>query len=211
MRSWLPSAMSRPANSAHAELAAHARGLNLYLGRLERLTRGGTVPSADVQRAYAGAFLSFYVDLERGIEDVFMGLLMGRLTVTRPQVRSLVAIDSEVVARRVVRGDRRFVDWLPYQLTRDRAEAFFSNGEPFASISETQARPLERVRIVRNALAHGGGHAVRLFEKTFTDGVALPPEQRRPAGYLRGQHAVWQTRFEYLLADAVLVVKTLCQ
>ncbi len=47
---------------------------------------------------------------------------------------------------------------------------------------------------------------MRQFRKTFTDGLALPAEQRRPAGYLRGQHAVGQTRFAHLLAEAVLVM-----
>jgi hypothetical protein len=31
-----------------------------------------------------------------------------------------------------------------------------------------------------------------------------------PAGYLRGQHAVAQTRFEYLLAECGMVVRRLC-
>ena len=141
--------------------------------------------------------------------DVFMGLLMGRLQTSRRGVRSLVLIQSDVVGRRVVRRDRRYVDWLPYRLTRDRAEAFFASGEPFASLTDSQAQPFERVRIVRNALAHGGEHAMRQFRKTFTDGLALPAEQRRPAGYLRGQHAVGQTRFAHLLAEAVLVMRSL--
>src|SRR5258706_13562167 len=98
--------MSRLASSAHSELAAHARALDLYLGRIERLHRAGQLPTPDVGRPYAGAFLSFYVDLERGIEGVFMGLLMGPISSARPQVRSLVTINSEVVARNVVRGDR---------------------------------------------------------------------------------------------------------
>jgi hypothetical protein len=178
---------------------------------MERLLAAGQLRQADVHRAYGGALLSFYVDLEACIEDVFMGILMGRLTVSATRVQSLVGIRSEVVARKIVRGDRRYVDWLPYQVTRDRAAAFFSRGEPFASFTEAQARPFENVRIVRNALAHGGEQATRRFRKTFTDGKALPPEQRRPAGYLRGQHAIGQTRFENLLADAVFAMRTLGQ
>jgi hypothetical protein len=201
--------MARRASVVADELAAHARGLNQYLGRIERLFGERRIPQADVHRAYAGALLSFYVDLERAIENIFMGLLMRRLEVSRRAVRPLVVINSEVVARKVVRGERRYVDWLPYQLTRDRAEAFLASGEPFASVTDQQALPFERVRVVRNALAHGGEHAMRRFRTMFTDGVALPPEQRRPAGFLRGQHAVGQTRFENLLAESLLVVRRL--
>jgi len=203
--------MARPASRVADELAAHARGLNQYLRRIERLFVERRLPRADVHRAYGGAFLSFYVDLERAIENLFMGLLMRRLEVSRRGVRPLVVINSEAVARKVVRGERRYVDWLPYHLTRDRAEAFLAGGEPFSSLTDQQARPLERVRIVRNALAHGGEHAMRQFHKTFTDGVRLPSEQLRPAGYLRGQHAVGHTRFESLLAESILVVRTLAR
>jgi len=203
--------MAKPASEVADTLAAHARGLNQYLGRIEQLLAEQRIPQVDVHRAYAGAFLSFYVDLERAMEDVFMGLVMSRLQVSKRGVRPLVAIRSEVVARKVVRGERRYVDWLPYGLTRDRAKAFLAEGEPFTSLNDQQARPFERARIVRNALAHGGGHATRQFRRTFTDGLALPPEQRRPAGFLRGQHAIGETRFENLVAECLFVVRALCR
>lgn len=201
--------MAKKAEIIADGLGARARGLDAYLHRVEGLFDAGDLPRADVHRAYAGAFLSFYVDLERAVEDLFMGLVMGRVIHSNTTVRSLVVIQSEVVARKVVRGERRYVDWLPYRLTRDRAKAFLSRGQPFASLTDRQALPLERIRIVRNALAHGGDHAMRQFHNTFTDGLSLPADQRRPAGYLRGQHAVNQTRFAYLLADAVGVAKSL--
>lgn len=201
--------MARPASRVAADLTAHARGLDEYLRRAERLASQGQIPRVDIHRAYAGAFLSFSVDLERAIEDIFMGLLMGRLVHSQRTVRALVTVRSEVVARKVVRGDRRYVDWLPYKQTRDRAEAFFSGGEPFASLSATEVAPFERVRIIRNALAHGSGHAMRQFQRTFTDDLPLPAVQRRPAGYLRGQHSVGQTRFAHLLAEAVQATRKL--
>jgi hypothetical protein len=203
--------MARAASTIADELGARARGLNQYVARMERLFVARELRQADVHRAYAGALLTFYVDLEASIESVFMGLLMGRLNVSAAGFQALVVIRSDVVARKVIRGDRGYVDWLPYGHTRDRAAAFFSRGEPFGSLTSVDAQPLENVRLVRNALAHGSDQAMRAFRKRFVDGRGLPAEQRRPAGYLRGQHAIGQTRFEFLLADAVLAVRTLTQ
>jgi len=201
----------RPATNVVAGLAANARGLSQYLGRVERLSAARQLPVVDVHRAYAGALLWYYVGLERTIQEVFMGLLMGRLTVSRPSVRSLVTIRSESVAREVVRGNRPFVDWLPYSLTQQRAEAFFSRGEPFCALTAQEIQRLEDIRVIRNALAHGGEHAITQFQRRFTIGLPLPPDQRRPAGYLRGQHGVGQTRFAHLLAQSLLVVNSIAR
>lgn len=58
---------------------------------------------------------------------------------------------------------------------------------------------------MRNALAHGSTRSVKQIRREFTDSLSLPPEQQRPAGYLRGQHAAGQTRFEHLLAECIAV------
>ncbi len=201
--------MPKQAGDVVAELASSARGLNQYLSRIEGLFLVRQLPMADVQRAYSGAFLSFYIALERTIQELFMGILMGRLIVSRPGIRPLVTVRSEVIARKIVRGDRRYVDWLPYNFTRDRANAFFSRGKPFEALTAAEVERLEDVRIIRNALAHGGEHAMAVFQRRFTAGLALPSDQRRPSGYLRGQHGVGQTRFTNLLAQSIVVTRRL--
>lgn len=201
--------MARPAKQIADALASKALGLSRYVGRVEEQFNAGGLRRADVHRAYAGAFVYFHLHLETAIDDLFMGYLMNRLDLTRGKVRPLVAIKSEMVARRVVRGERRFVDWLPYHYTRERAKMFLSGGGPFERLSGSQEAPLERVRVIRNAIAHASGHAQSQFEKTCLSGLALPPEQRRPAGFLRGQHAVGQSRFDYHVAQAVSVMRHL--
>lgn len=203
--------MARPLSTVADDLTAQSRGLNDYLGRAERLFAERRLPRVDLHRAYAGAFLSFYVDLETSIESVFMGLLMGRLRHSRTKVRPLLKISSENVARNVVRGGRPYVNWLPYDATKQRAKVFLASGEPFASVTADQAQAFERARIMRNALAHASSHAAKQFRRTFTENLALPPVQRKPAGYLRGKHTLGQTRFEYLLAECMISIRTLCK
>jgi len=203
--------MAKPASSLAEALHSHARGLDRYLDRLEGELRAGRLSRRDVTRAYGGAFLSFYVRLEDSVEALFMGLLMGRLTVSRSGVRPLVQINSELVARNVVRGGRPFVDWLPITSTKERAKAFLSGGRPFALMTPSDVEALEDARIIRNAIAHSGSHAAEKFRSRFTSGRPLPPDQISPAGYLRGMHTLNQTRFNYVIAECVLAIRSLCR
>jgi hypothetical protein len=176
---------------------------------MERLYGSGALGRPDLNRVYAGAFLSFHTYVERSLERLFLGLLMGRFVA--PGVAPLVEIKSEVVARAVVAGGRKYVDWLPFEkYTQTRALAFLSAGRPFSELATTDARVLDRLGIIRNALAHESSHALRLFHRAFVDGRSLPVEQHRPSGYLRGQHSPGLTRFVNTINETVVVFGRLC-
>jgi hypothetical protein len=201
--------MPRPASKVADEVAARARSLNAYVDRLERLYGRRELGRPDLNRAYAGALIAFHTYVERSLERLFLGLVMRRFT--RTGVRPLVVINSERVARAVVNGGRRYVDWLPYeQLTLPRAEAFLSKGHPFVDLEKDDRRSLENLRVIRNALAHESSHALRMFRQRFTEGKALPPDQVTPTGYLRGRHAGSQSRLAFMLTDTVHVFARLC-
>ena len=51
---------------------------------------------------------------------------------------------------------------------------------------------------------------MRVFRSNLVDGKGLPPPQRMPAGYLRGQHAPDQTRLEYFMAQGANALGRLC-
>lgn len=176
---------------------------------MERLAAGGELGQADLRRVYAGAYLSFYTYTERSIERLFLGLLMERFDLVG--VRPLVDVRSELVARAIVVGGRSYADWLPLERhTVPRAQAFLSQGKPFSEVPRADIRTLDRVSIVRNALAHESSHALRQFRKAFTRDRPIPPDQRSPAGYLRGQHALGTTRLSNFFAETVDVFRRLC-
>lgn len=201
---------ARHAKEIADSLRKSARSSEGFLRRLESLHREGQLSERDVTRAYEGAFLSYYTGLERHLEKLFMGLLMSRLTVTGRPPRSLVQTASDVTAYRIVAGDRSFADWLPFHHTKKRARKWLSGGRPFDRLSKSDIQVLEQMRIVRNAIAHKSSYSNRLFRREFVDGLGLPPSQRTPAGYLRGQHAAGQTRLEYFMAYGVNVMDRLC-
>ena len=203
--------MARPSSAIGMEVAARAKSLDSYLGRLERLYANGQLSLQDLQRAYSGAFIHFFTFTERALERLFLGHLMCRLTTTHKGVRPLIACKSDAVARAIIGGQRRFADWLPYQHTENRAKCFLSQGKPFSSLNANQKQHFDILSILRNALAHDSAHAHKQFRKRLIDGRSLPSRDHKPPNYLRGLHAVGQTRLNYILSEVVLVMQSLCR
>lgn len=203
--------MAKPLSSVYEAVRGRGKGLVNYTRRIDALVTSRHITRTDAERAYAGAFLLYYAFVERSIERAFMGLLRGRLIAGTPGVRPLVTVNSDRVARDIVNSDRSYVNWLPYdRYTRKRARAFFSTGRPFSNLPKPERDKLARIAILRNALAHESAASLRVFEREFTAGKALRPNERRPAGYLRGIHSVGQTRFEHLVAEATDAIRALC-
>jgi hypothetical protein len=196
-------------------VAREANSLEIYTRRTESLFAARRVPRIDLDRAYAAAYMLFYVLLEDAVEELFVGLLTCKLAVGRSGVRPIVVAPNQPVARRLILGGRKYVDWFPFDRhTRPRAEALLVDGRPFTDLAKEDSRFLGQMSILRNALSHRSGHAVRQFEREFITQAPLPggvpPEQRRPAGYLRGQHATNQSRLGYQMAKATVILRDLC-
>jgi hypothetical protein len=202
-----------PAATTVAErLAREAKSLEIYTRRTERLFASRYVPRIDLDRAYAAAYMLFYVLLEDAVEELFVGLLTCKLTVGRSGVRPIVPAPNKPVARRLILGGRKYVDWFPFDRhTRPRAEALFVDGKPFTDLAKADSRFLGRMAVLRNALSHRSGHSVQQFEREFITRNpvpgGVPPDQRRPAGYLRGQHATTQSRLDYQMAEGAAIVR----
>jgi len=206
--------MARCPDDWVAQVASRAKGVVYYVNRMERLyddrlSLSAPITNTDVDRAFAGGFLLFYAYLERAVECYFVGLLTGHIVHSDPSVHPRVIVKSYPAAYEIVHGGRSYADWFPYgRHTRPRAKAFFTGGRPFTNMAKTEIKALDHVGIIRHALAHGGSASLRGFKEIVGD-KALPPRQRRPAGYLRGYHMLGQTRFEYLLARAVAALRSL--
>jgi hypothetical protein len=199
----------RPASSLAADVAQRARGATGYVGRLERLYQAGELSRQDMHRSYGGAYLSFFTLFERSLENLFLGLLMGRLTCSQA-TRSLVEVRSDVVARRLVAGGRSYADWLPFDHTITRAETFLSGGRPFTDVSSVDRNALKRAHYIRNAVAHESNHSLRQFQRHVIGQQFVPVHELRPAPYLRGAHAAGQSRLDFVLAELVFVFDRMC-
>ena len=202
--------MPRESSAIASEVASRARGLDLYLKRVEGLHSRGLLTVKDVERAYTGGFLEFYAHLERAIEKLFLGLLARKLASSDRTVRPRVSVLSTSVATDIIFSGRSYADWLPYdRYTLPRAKAYFSGGRPFERLDSLEQRALKNNSVIRNALAHQSTAALTNFYKTFVENRNLPQRQRRPAAYLRGSHTIGQTRMSFHLAAAVSVLRKL--
>jgi hypothetical protein len=103
------------------------------------------------------------------------------------------------------------VDWLPYDKTQDLAKIYFRGGRPFSELSAPQKEHLLKCHTIRNAIAHRSRYSLERFERHVIGNTPLPPQQRTPAGYLKGIFRLYpsQTRYENMVAQLLSIARQL--
>lgn len=164
--------------------------------KVELLLAANQINGRDIDVIYAGLFTNAIIGFEAFIEDLFVRLLIGRVTLKSSIPRTL--FKSSLVARSFIVGNRPYVDWLPYRCTKDRATIFFRGGRPFSELPEHLASKISHCSLIRNALVHSGRHARRKFDEVIANQSSLAPKERTPIGFLRSKFRITpiQHRFE---------------
>lgn len=193
------------------ELIKELDSLDRTRRKIEQLARHRRLVRRDVEQVYSGLFLDAVTSFERHIERLFVGMLV-RAIHTNNTVTPRVQIRSHKVAREVLKGSQRYVDWLPFHYTEKRAEAFFRGGRPFTQLTDQDKKQLQHLMWVRNAIAHKSAHAQRVFLQNVVSNAPIPQREKTPAGYLRSvfRIAPRQTQYEALIGDMVAVSRRLC-
>lgn len=146
-------------NALISEYEAFQKGLSP--GALEQVVSLGLVRAA-------GYFESF-------LESLFFECMEGRHA--DPGVSPIIKVSSRAEAEIVVYSARRerYLDWLPWDKIKDRADAYLVNSRPFDRLEyrDVEKRALESLSIVRNAIAHPGAHAEERFLE-HTKNIKLP-------------------------------------
>ena len=203
----------RPANKIAQKLVAHLKALEWTRAKVERLfDPERRLVRRDVERVYEGLYLDAFTSFERSIEELFVALLTNRVAQTGVVTR--VNFRSSKVARDVILGgNKKYVDWFPYDRTEERAKAFFRSGEPFTRLSNNDKKMIEELVIIRNAIAHRSRHSINRFEQKLIvgKGLPLPPRERTPAGFLRSKIDPSTTRFQDYLAVIADIMRKLCR
>lgn len=201
----------RQSSDLTASLHAEGKRVRDFLTRVESLYASGVLNAADVELAYEGALLSWCTAFESALEDLFLGLLVGTIA---PQsgtvVTPLIGVSSIDIAHGVVTGTRRYVDWLPLTEVTRRAQIFFKESRPFDCLESEDLRAVERLHVIRNAIAHKSGAALQTFHNKLVGPVSIPPDECAPAGYLRGVHTGSQSRIEHVMTQTAISMRKLC-
>jgi len=179
-----------PSSALADQFYRRLRALDATRRRVEQLFANGSVSRRDVERVYEALFLNAVALFEDFLETLFVGLLVDQqgLTSGHADVNPRATVRSYVVARELVMGGRKYLNWLPYSETKDRARVFFTGGRPFMSLSQDLEEHLSTCCYIRNAIAHRSQHATDMFLEKVVGSKALAPRERKPAGYLRSIH-----------------------
>lgn len=192
----------------------HLNNLDKTRRRMETLLERGVIVRRDIEQVYEGLYISSITSLESWIENLFIGLMVGRIKHHSSLIIPRVSFNSDRIAREVTFGGRSYLDWLPYQKnTVKRAKAFFRNGLPFTNLDKSDIKQLDNLYIIRNAIAHKSSHSLSLFENEVIGSIPLTLQERKPAGYLRSVFRITpsQTRYENLITEMVSTANKLCQ
>lgn len=194
------------------KFVGHLKYMEKTRTKLEKLKSQRIIVKRDIEQIYSGLFLDVICSFEDFIENLFIGLLVGRLIHSSPNIIPRVNFKSDRVARDVVLGGMNYVDWFPYRLTEKRAKAFFRRGLPFTMLDRNDKEKLENILYIRNAIAHKSTHAMRMFEIKVIGSQILMPRERTPSGYLRGIFRISpiQSRYENLIAEISRIAMKLC-
>lgn len=206
--------MSRPSAELAKAFGRRLRSIELSRQKIERLALAGKLGRKDAELVYQGLYLSAFVAFEGFLENLFIGLLVsgGGVDSGRSDVAPRIVIRSHKIARELVLGaGRKYVDWLPYNKTKELASLYFVGGRPFSDLSENHIGTLSKCATIRNAIAHRSEHSQRQFEEKVIGSTNILPAERKPETYLRGRFRSHppQTRFENLVTSLLIVAREL--
>jgi len=184
----------------------HLNALNVTRKKVELLYKQDLLVRRDIERIYEGIFLDAITSTEAMLERLFIRCMIAQ-DCSRAIAR--INVSSPTVAREVLMGgDKKYLDWLPYDKTEKRAKAFFRGGRPFTQLNSSHRQTLSDILIIRNAIAHKSSHAEAKFNKMI-NGQPLLPYEKTPAGYLRSKIDLNTTRYQFYVAEMADVIHSL--
>jgi hypothetical protein len=190
------------------DLEKRLRGLGATRTKVELLHAKSLVSRRDVERLYEGLYISAMTSFEDFFEALFFEIML-KPTMRGSSIVPRAEFRSAKVLRDFVLGGQRYVKWLPFKWTEERAAIYLRGGEPFQRVGMSDKQLMADWTVVRNAIAHTGREARRRFERNILAGVPLPPRERTPAGYLRSEPRAGTTRFENITREMVIVAAKL--
>jgi len=200
-----------PSSEAGERLGARLRRFERTATKLEREFRKGAFTRTDLEALYEGLFVAAIVEFEKFLERLFMDAVLGKSSYPPSRVATRLDVRSSQVLDSLIRGTRRYVDWLPYSDTEHRAKLYLRGGRPFTDLDSSERNTIDRWLWLRNAIAHASKHSQDVFADHVIAGIPLPPRERTPAGFLRSQIRPDVTRFANILAEMRAVAAKLCR
>lgn len=172
----------------------------------------GSISLEVVDHLYESLYLNAFVAFEGFLEELFYYLLRGNRIRSAHNTVPRVQLNSDYTIHKLLSSEARsYLNWLPYDRTIQRAEAFLTKGRPFSTLEDSDKTIIKKAHTIRNAIAHKSRYSQAKFLERVVQGTPLPKSELRPAGYLRGSFrmAPPQTRFENYLSNLLRIAQAL--
>lgn len=175
--------------------------------RIERLSlHSVSIPKKDLIVLYDGLFLKLITQFESFVEELFIGLLYDKHTLsTRKKVQKVIFPDRKTTLNYLYYG-KKYVDLMPHDKLLNAARVFFNDDNPFNTLSSSDKDTLKEIFIIRNAIAHKSDFSDKKFKELMNDkGFSVLTS---PSEYLRTLHSPSITMFnQYTISLAHIANK----
>lgn len=209
--------MPKPSSSLCESFFAKVDSFEQSIRKFETLKSSGSISHKDLKVVYEALFINLHIAFEVFLEDLFIGLLVG----SSSQVRGLrsasnniiprVQFRSHAVAREVIKGKNKYIEWLPYSRTQELAKTFFRGGRPFSQVNDRDIQVIQNISTIRNYIAHRSEYSKKQFEKRIISNRSLPKIEQQPSGFLAGtwRMSPRQTRYQYYVVELKRIARDL--
>lgn len=148
----------------------------------QKLRRNRRITAGSYDAIFESSHLSLVTSFEVFVEELFFSSLLGRSGIDAVCPR--LAFNSRGDAERVVRGERGYVGWLPFEKKVLKTSEVYFSSSPFERLNRHSAefRALNEITVVRNRIAHDSASARAVFDPLASH---LRARNRTPAGLLQ--------------------------
>lgn len=188
------------------------RNLDYTRRRMEALYQSNSIVMRDLHSVYEALFLRTVTSFEVSLEEQFIATLSGRAQYDRRRVSlRMTAVSRQVLMDIILQGDR-YLTWLPFSQTEDRAKIYLKDDKPFSELTDGDKSMMRTITTIRNAIAHRSRHATSEFKRTVIGNRPMLSGEKSPAGFLRSQAraAPMRNRFEVYAGELARIAAALC-
>lgn len=140
--------------------------------------------------AYQGLYLILIRKFENYLEDSFFHYASGGSCPPRiingstRRIKILTKETRRENLRSLLLGDKKFLDFLPFELTEKCAKVVFDAGFPFTILPRPDKEVIQRCLAIRNLIAHDSIEAKKRFRTLAIVDQSLSGRNKNVMGYL---------------------------
>ncbi len=156
---------------------------------MELLHAEKRIRQRDLDSVYEALFLRGITSFEVLLDELFFDILLKRkrYPAARNVKLRMTTTSPDALNEIVLQGHRKYLNWLPFRETKDRAKLYLEEGRPFTELDGGDENVISTVATIRNAVAHKSAYALGEFRRTVIGQQNLLRSERTPAGFLRSQ------------------------